>query len=258
VVVVDRSFAVIQLLWQMRQLANPVCMIARLRLDAALYEPAAPRQPGQNGRPRKKGQRLPTLEQVLVQANAQWTRVILAHRYGDRRRTIELTSGTAVWNHCGMPALPLRWVLIRDPKRKFKPQALLCTDLSLTPEQIVKWFVLRWQTEVTLHEVRTHLGVETQRQWSDLAIARTTPALLGLFSLVTLLAQCSVKRGKLPVRQAAWYCKPHPTFTDALAVVRQRVWHTQAFHLSHWRTDNQKHDHRLLQRFTEALCYAAQ
>lgn len=83
-----------------------------------------------------------------------------------------------------VPPLPIRWVLIRDPKGGFKPQALLCTDLTIQPEQIVKWFVMRWRVEVTFHEVRTHLGVETQRQWSDLAIAHTTPILLGLFSLV--------------------------------------------------------------------------
>ena len=85
--------------------------------------------------------------------------------------------------------------MIRDPKGKFKTQALLCTDLNIDPVQtpalaagasVIKWFVLRWQLEVTYHEVREHLGVETQRQWSDLAILRTTPALLALFSLVTL------------------------------------------------------------------------
>ncbi len=267
VVVVDSSFAVISLLWRLTRLANPVCMIARLRLEAALYEPVAPRQGGQKGRPRKKGRRLPTLAQRLHDAPTQWTRITWQNWYGERRRRIEITWGTAVWYHCGLPALPIRWVLIRDPKGfvvsaqpngKFKPQALLCTDLSVQPEQIVKWFVLRWQTEVTFHEVRTHLGVETQRQWSDLAILRTTPALLGLFSLVTLLAQRSVKRGKLPVRQAAWYVKPGPTFTDALAVVRHRFWRQQGFHRSHSQSKIQKPGSRLLNRFAEALCYAAQ
>lgn len=113
----------------------------------------------------------------------------------------------------------LRWVLIRDPNGKFKAQALFCTDPHVSPEQIVQWFILRWQLEVTLEEVRAHLGVETQRQWSDKAIARTTPALLGLFSLVTLLAQQSVKCGTLPVRQAACYAKTAPTFSGVLAIV---------------------------------------
>lgn len=103
--------------------------------------------------------------------------------------------------------MPIRWVLIRDPKGKFKTQALLSTDLTVKPVQIIKWFVLRWRLEVTLHEVREHLGVETQRQWSDLAILRTTPALLALFSLVTLSAHRYRRRHTLPIRQAAWYRK---------------------------------------------------
>lgn len=127
--------------------------------------------------------------------------------------------------------------MIRDPKGKFKSQALLCTDLTARPEQILKWFVMRWQTEVTFHEVRDHLGVETQRQWSDWAIARTTPALLGLFSLVTLLANVHAHKNKIPIRQDAWYCKPLPTFSDALALVRQEVWQHRYFQLSQKRPD---------------------
>jgi hypothetical protein len=224
VVVADSSFAVLSLLWRVTQLAEPICMLVRFRLDAALYEPAPPRHPQQKGRPRLKGQRLPTLKQVAANPTTRWQRVTIPHWYGQGRRTLAIVSGTAVWRHSGQPIVPIRWVLIRDPKGKFTTQALLSTDLNVQPVQIVKWFVLRWQLEVTFHEVRTHLGVETQRQWSDLAIMRTMPALLGLFSLVTLLAQQHVRRGKLPIRQAAWYVKPRPTFIDALAVVRQHPW----------------------------------
>jgi len=103
---------------------------------------------------------------------------------------------------------------------KFEAQALLCTDLDTPPEQIVAWFVLRWQVEVTFEESRRHLGVETQRQWSDLAILRTTPALLGLFSLVTLLVHRLLQGKDLPTRQAAWYQKAHPSFSDTLAFLR--------------------------------------
>jgi hypothetical protein len=95
---------------------------------------------------------------------------------------IEMVSQTAIWFHGGLPPLPIRWVLIRDPQGKFKTQALLCTDVKQDPVQIIKWFDLRWQMVVTCHEVREHLGVETQRQWSDLASLCTTPALRGLFS----------------------------------------------------------------------------
>jgi hypothetical protein len=257
VIVADRSFAAIELLERLQRLPHPVWMVTRLRLDAALYKPAPPRKPNQVGRPRLKGARLPKLKQVLHDAKTAWKPVTLENWYGKKGRRIEIVSGTAVWYHSGMPPLPIRWVLIRDPKDKFKSQALLCTDRSADPVQIVKWFVMRWQLEVTFQEVRAHLGVETQRQWSHWAIVRTTPALLGLFSLVTLLAHHSTRRGELPVRQAAWYTKPLPTFSDSLAVVRHQLWRSMDFHTSVSEIEIQKVPRFLLQRFTDALCYAA-
>jgi hypothetical protein len=256
VVVADSSFAAIELLSYVQQLPNPICMIARFRLDAALYEPAPTRKPGQMGRPRLKGARLPTLEQRVGDRKTAWETVTIHNWYGEARRTIEIVSGTAVWYHAGLTPLPIRWVLIRDPLGKFKPQALLCTDLQAKPLQIVEWFIMRWQLEVTFEEVRAHLGVETQRQWSDWAIARTTPALLGLFSLVTLLAHRSTRHGKLPVRQAAWYSKRLPTFSDALALVRHQLWHNTTFQLSRPGTDMVKVPRFLLNRYADALCYA--
>jgi hypothetical protein len=132
---------------------------------------------------------------------------------------------------------------------------VLCTDLDVDPVQIVKWFVMRWRLEVTFQEVRTHLGVETQRQWSDRAIARTTPALFGLSSLVTLFAHASARQGKLPVRQAAWYEKSVPTFSDALAIVRYHLWQEMSFHTSVSDTDMQKVP-RILLNGPSTLCYA--
>jgi len=257
VVVADASFAVIELLWQMIQLANPICMITRFRLDAALYEPAPPRKEGQKGRPRKKGSRLPTLAKVLEDKKTGWKLVVIPDWYGEGLRKVEIVSATAVWYHNGMPPLPIRWVLIRDPKGRFKPQELLCTDLTVKPEQILKWFILRWQVEVTFHEVRTHLGVETQRQWSHLAIARTTPALLGLFSLVTLLAHTHARRNKFPVRQTAWYTKPLPTFSDALAIVRQVLWQHLYFQPSHFRGEVRNIPVKALVCLRNAVCYSA-
>lgn len=255
VVVLDASFAAIDLLWQVAKSANPTTLIARFRLDAALYEPAPERKPGQNGRPRKKGKRLPTLEQALEDTRTNWKKVVIPNWYGEGRREVEITSSTAVWFHNGMPPLPIRWVLIRDPKGKFKAQAWLCTDPNEEPEQILKWFVMRWQLEVTFHEVRDHLGVETQRQWSDWAIARTTPALLGLFSLVTLLANTHAQKGNIPVRQDAWYCKPLPTFSDALALVRQEVWQHRYFQLSQKQYDVRKIQPEILNYLCNAAFY---
>jgi hypothetical protein len=257
VVLADASFAAIEFLWRVTKLPNPICMITRFRLDAALYHPAPARKKGQRGRPRKKGVRLPTLKQVLNDPKTVWKKVTIPNWYGDGPKEVKIVSDTAVWFHNGLPPLPIRWVLIRDPKGVFDPQALLCTDLMIKPEQIVKWFVMRWQVEVTFHEVRTHLGVETQRQWSDLAIARTTPILLGLFSLVTLLAHTHSRRGELPVRQAAWYTKPLPTFSDALAIVRQNFWQHLYFQPSHFQGDVRIIPAKALECLHYAVCYTA-
>ena len=257
VVVADSTYAAIDLLWRLTQLTNPVYMVTRLRLDAALYKPAPPRVPGTRGRPRVKGERLPTLKQVLQDSKTKWTEVTVQDWYGRGPTTVELASGTAVWYHTGKPPVPIRWVLIRDPAGKFKSKALLCTDRSATPVQIVEWFVRRWRVEVTFQEVRAHLGVETQRQWSDLAIIRTTPALLGLFSLVTLFAHQLAEREPLPVRTATWYVKQRPTFSDALAAVRYQLWHQRDFHTSLPSSDMIEIPHSLLTRFIDILCYAA-
>lgn len=146
--------------------------------------------------------------------------------------------------------LPNARVLIRDPQSTFAPQALLCTDQQAEATQIIEWFVLRWQIEVTFHEVRTHLGVETQRQWSDLAILRTTPALLGLFSLVTLFAHQLLQGQSLPTHQAVWYTKTHPTFSDALALVRQHLWPVTLSYLSPAKPDIVEIPRTLFERLT--------
>ena len=254
-IVADSEFAAILWLFQLTQLPGQLCMIVRFRLDAALYKPAPKRTPHTKGRPRKKGERLPTLEQVAANPKTRWQRVTIRNWYGEGRRLIEIVSQTAVWYHKGQPPLPIRWVLIRDPKGKFKTQALLCTDLKVDPVQIVKWFVLRWQVEVTYHEIREHWGVETQRQWSDLAILRTTPILLGLFSLVTLLAHQHARRRKLPMRQAAWYHKTQPTFSDALALVRRQIWQQECFRMTAVHSDSPKLSAKLQNRLLSALCY---
>lgn len=256
VFVADSGYAAIELLWRMTQLANPVTMVVRFRQDAALFEPLAPRRAGQRGRPRKTGQRLPTLKQVAANPKTRWQRQVVPYWYGEAQRNIEITSSTAVWYHRGLPPLPIRWVLVRDPLGKFKTQALLCTDLQADPLQIVQWFVQRWQLEVTQHELREHLGVETQRQWSDQAIARTTPTLFGLFSLVTILAHRLAQHGKLLTRQTAWYAKPLPTFSDALAAVRLELWREPHLHTSRANIDMTKLPNAIFNRLADALCYS--
>ncbi len=257
VVVADSGHAAIELLARCTRLANPIAVVTRLRLDAARYAPAPPRQPGQKGRPRKKGQRQPTLATRIGDPATTWAAVAVATWYGEGPRTVEVAADTAVWYHGGLPPVPIRWVLVRDPQGRFATQALLCTDPAADPAQVLAWFVLRWQLEITFEEVRRHLGVETQRQWSGLAILRTTPALLGLFSLVTLYAHRRMGPPGEVVRQAAWYHKLLPPFSDALALTRREVWAETVFCMSRRDPDVVEVPRAFLERLTDALCYAA-
>jgi hypothetical protein len=255
VVVADSGFAALGLLAALG--CRGVACVTRLRLDAALYDPAPPRLPGTNGRPRTKGKRLTNLSDVLTDPATVWQRVIVPGWYGGGERVVEISTNTAVWRHGGMPIVPIRWVLIRDPLGRFAPQALLCTNMAQDPVQILRWFVQRWQLEVTFHEVRDHLGVETQRQWSDQAIARTTPCLLGLFSLVTLLGKQLTPGARRATANCAWYRKQRPTFSDTLAAVRREFWREQGFVTSRHASDMRKLRPALRNAITYALCQAA-
>lgn len=255
--VADRSFAAIELLAAVSPHAT---MITRLRLDAALYDPAPERRPGQIGRPRigrprKKGQRQPSLTSRLSDSNTPWIKVEVSPWYGQSACKLEIATGTAVWWHPGMPVVSLRWVLVKDPTGKLDPKAFLCTDPQIGPIDILRWFVRRWTVEVTFEEVRRHLGVETQRQWSDLAILRTTPCLLGLFSIVTLMADRIESTDELPLRQTAWYRKQHPTFSDALAAVRLHLWKSGNFLRSGSGTETMKIPKALYHRLLGAIAY---
>ena len=256
VVVADSSYAAIELLSACAGLPQPVTLITRLRLDAALYDPAPPREKGRKGAPRKKGKRQPTLAQRLQDGATVWE-TSTVRWYGGTTRQVEMATGTAVWYHSGMPVVPIRWVLIRDPLGKFAPQALLSTEQSNTAAQIVEWFVLRWQLEVTFEEARAHLGVETQRQWSALAIMRTTPALLALYSLITVFAHQLLQGQDMTVRQAAWYQKALPTFSDTIALVRQQLWSVSISWLSPAKGDVVIIPKALLDRLTDTLAFAA-
>jgi len=259
VAVADGGYASLKLLDRCRRLSNPITFITRLRLDAALYGPAPPRKPHQIGRPRLKGERLPNLSVVTQDPATAWRTITVANWYGAKERVVEVVSARAVWYSTGLPAVPLRWVLIRDPKEEFETQALLCTDLDATPERIIGWFVRRWQMEATFQEVRQRLGFETQRHWSEQAIRRTAPALLGLFSLVTLLAHQHMAEGTGVARRTAWYDKRHPTFSDALALVRRELWAQEGrtFYESVSEGDTVKVPPAFIERLTDALCYAA-
>jgi len=239
-----------------RRLArHRVRLIAPLRLDASLYAPAPPRRAGTTGRPRVKGERLPQLKAVLADPGTHWE-PIRVKWYDGRRRALEVASGTAVWYRIGQPVLPIRWVLVRDPKGQLQTRAYFSTRPSDRPRAIVAEFIKRWTIETTFEESRAHLGIETQRQWSDQAIERTTPCLLGLYSVVALLAQALYPAGAIPVRATAWYQKTEATFADVLAAVRHHLWEQTSSSTSGSDPDLVKIPKCEFNRLLQAVCYS--
>lgn len=258
VLVGDNNYSALELLASAAR--SRVTIVTRLRLDAALYEPApSPEERRRRGRPPKKGPRLPTLNAHLEDPSTVWTRCTLPW-YSSKTREVDLLTDTAVWYRTGQPPVSIRWVMLRDPQGKFEPQALVSNEPELSPQQIVDYFLRRWQVEVTFAETRAHLGMETQRQWSDLAIQRTTPALFALFSIITLCGHQLLGQTPPPIRTAAWYTKPEATFSDILSLVRRSLWRALAPPIK--RTSVAEGDvvlipSSLLQRWEDLLSFAA-
>lgn len=257
VLLTDQGFSALEFLTRMQSLRRPITCVTRLRTDARLFTPPPLRRPKRAGRPRLVGKRLPKLQNRLRSKRTSWTKLTVTNWYGAVARPVEYVSGIALWYHGGFKPLSIRWVLIRDPLSSFDPVALLCTDPQQTPEQILAWFVQRWQVEVTFQQVRAHVGFESQRQWSDLAIARTSPILLGLFSLITVLANSLASEGQLPVSSSSWYRKSLPTFADAISLVRQQYWCLPNFMTSSPTTKVVKIPMPIFNRLSIALCWAA-
>lgn len=224
IVVADGSYTCYELLNSLRQ---HICLISPMRLDARLYNKPKENPAGKRGPKPRYGTRQITLKQRLEDSREKWQEIIIPNWYGKENKKMLITTGKSIWYKSSFPTIELQWVLLKDPEGKIEPRAIQCTNLNLSAMEIINFFIRRWTVEVTFQEVRTHLGVETQRQWSDLAITRTTPLLMGLFSLTTLLAHRLNQQDKLTINQSSWYQKEQPTFSDAIASVRYQIWSKQ-------------------------------
>lgn len=256
ILITDGGLIAVKLGLRCTRFANPVTFVSRLHLNIRLFDLPLPRQAGQRGQAPRVGLRQPTLQARLDDPHTRWTRQTV-NWYGGKPRRVEWASGTALWHTPSEPTpLSIRWVLVRDPHGKFKA-AFCCTDLTMPAQQVIAWYVLRWNVEVTFEESRAHLGVETQRQWSTLAIERTTPLLLGLFSLVVLLAHhLTLNHHSIPTRVTAWYTKPEATFSDVLALARRYLWHHLKFTNPLQKTRLVEFSASALDVLVETLCYA--
>ena len=198
-------------------------MVSRLRWAAALSHPPGPQPKGKRGPNPWQGTRQRSWQRWAERAETPWETVAVDGDGGERKPWWGC-SRTALWSTPRVPPVPMRYVLVADPEGKRRLAAVFCTDLDATSVDILPWVVMRWSLAVTLEEGRAHLGLETQRHWSDQAIARTTPSLLGLFSLVTVLALKRSHAGHIPGPVTAGYHQDEATFSDCLAVVRRHLW----------------------------------
>lgn len=225
----DGSFAVIQLFMHAQQ--RSIGMIARMKLNSRLYElPPAEYPKSKRGPKPPVGERLPSMEQILEAEDTRWQTATFSDWYGNRNKEMLITSGIAIWRKSNTELVKIKWVLLKDPEGKLDPTLLACTDFDTEDKDIVRLFVRRWRVEVTFAEVRRHLGVETLRQWADLAIERATPCLMALFAVVCLLANVLHQQQDIEPNHTAWYTKKSVTFSDALAAVRMEIFQrTQLF-----------------------------
>jgi hypothetical protein len=212
----DGAYSVLELGLACR--AADVRWVAPLAMDDRLFAPPEARRPGQPGRPAVVGERRRKLIDRLHDPATVW-QTVRVRWYDQCPRELQALSGTALWYRFWLPPLPVRWLLVRDPHQRSEPRAYFSTRTDDTPETILDTAIAHWPIEVTFEECRAHLGIQTQRQWSDNAIGCSTPLLLGLYSLVVVFAHALHPNGQIPIRTTAWYQKPHATFADVLATV---------------------------------------
>jgi hypothetical protein len=196
--------------------------ISRLRMDAALWTSPPPRQPGQKGRPRRKGRRLPTPQTSATRCR-KWQSLAVTI-YG-RTVTTQVFSFVALW-YGPLPDHPIRIVVVRDPSGKRKDEAFFCTDLTATTAFILEGFARRWTLEVTFHDSKQFLGFEHPQSQTEQAVLRTAPLAFVAYDLVLLWYADQAQHGTSPpwvVRP--WYRrKCAPSFFDMLTALRQSSW----------------------------------
>jgi hypothetical protein len=198
-----------------------VNLISRMRLDARTFKfPTV----NNKGRINLIGSRMPTFNEMLKDPSIKWQTTKL-HWYNGKKKTIEFITDSSLWYGYGIRPVPIKWVLIKGSGSNSEPIVLFTLDLELSPEKIISDYVNRWPIEVTFEEVRRHLGMETQRQWSDRAIDRETPCIIASFSIIILIAlELQKENGdKIAIQTSSWYPKKQVTFSDILAYVRRHI-----------------------------------
>jgi hypothetical protein len=200
-----------------------VHVLSRLRLDAALWSRPPARRAGQQGRPRRRGRRLPT-PQALAASRRHWRRLTVAI-YG-RTLTTRAFTVTALW-YAALREHPLRLVVVRDPQGRRQDEAFFCTDLTRDAPFILEGYARRGTLEVAYHDAKQWLGLEDPQNQTSLAVQRTAPMAFVVYDLVLLWYAGQVAAGTAPGWvQRPWYRhKATPSFLDMLTALRHEGWH---------------------------------
>lgn len=226
ILVGDGGFACTKLAWVCFK--NKIALVSRLKMNARIYALPEEVPAGKRGRKPKKGIRLMSFKEMLKIEDLPWQEAEIAG-YDGKKKKVKYLTNTAMWGADSFYPVAIRWVLVVDPTDEMEPLPLMSTDVNLTAIRIIELYVDRWGLEVTFQEAREHLGIETQKQWSDKAIARTTPILMALYTIVCLIGHLLNEEAPLIAQKAAWYDKEKVTFSDLLKAVRVVLWKDNLF-----------------------------
>jgi DDE superfamily endonuclease len=203
-------------------------LVSRFYADANLCQPPpAPRGKKAVGRPRVKGAKLPSPEQVVAKKSTRRQKLNVAW-YGGGRRDVEVVTGTAHWYQAGEGLVAVLWVFVHDCTGTHRDEYFFTTNQKLSPGEVIELYTGRWSIETTFQEMRAYLGLETTRGWSPQTVLRVAPCLLGLYTVVAVLYS------QLPARHTrgqaiTWPGKKDVTFSDAITAVRRWLWQEWIF-----------------------------
>lgn len=226
ILVGDGGFACARLAWKCFKLN--VALVSRLKMNARIYAIPEPSPKGKRGRKPTKGVRLIAFKEMVQKDDLPWEEVEITG-YDGKKKKVKFLTNTSLWGADSFGPIAIRWVLVVDPEGDMDPLPLMSTDVTLKADKIIQMYVDRWGLEVTFQEVREHLGVETQRQWSDKAIARATPVLMGLYSVICLIGNRMNSEKEIIPEKTAWYDKESISFSDLIRCIRTHLWRDSLF-----------------------------
>jgi hypothetical protein len=232
-----------------------LALVSKFVPDAAIYAPPpAPKKNKKGGRPRVKGQKLPTPAAVVAGSRLRKTTVLW---YGASDRQVQVCDGHGQWYQSGAGLVPVHWVFVRDVQGTRRDEYFYTTHEGFTPEQVITLYTLRWNLEVTFQELRAHLGFETPRQRVENSVLRMAPCLLGLFSVISLIYHEHLKRHEATTCDRPCYTKSEPTFADAIATVRRLIWEETVFAQPYFRKACKNLPPKLREFILDHFCQAA-